>query len=113
MPKDPAENQDQYKIAGGQLNEYEFRQNEGAMSEQAHPDAPPHGGEGLRGADEPQAPQNVAERIRQLTEEVQERVQRKREQEKANAAAARAARRGAAKKAVKGGAKKTAKLRRH
>jgi hypothetical protein len=41
-----------------------------------------------RGADEPQAPQNVAERIHQLTEEAQERVRRIREREEAKAAAA-------------------------
>ncbi|MCA1634212.1 MAG: hypothetical protein LC802_11090 [Acidobacteria bacterium] len=109
MPKDPAENQDQYKIAGGQLNEYEFQQNEGAMTEQERHDSLPHGAEGLRGADEPNAPQNVAERIRQLTEQVQERAQRQREKEAAKAAAQKAARRGGAKKSASGGSGKAAR----
>src|ERR671920_912560 len=78
MPKDPAENQDQYKIQGGFLNEYEFNQGKGEMEEQAHqvPDDAPV--EGLRGAAEPGLPENVAERIRQVEERAHEIVERRR-----------------------------------
>lgn len=78
MPKDRAEVQDQYKIGGGQLNEYEFNQGKGEMEEQEHPT--PEGGhvEGLRGADEPNAPQNVAERIREVEQRAHEIVERRR-----------------------------------
>src|ERR687892_729829 len=78
MPKDPAENQDQYKIEGGFLNEHEFNVNKGAMEEQAHqvPDDVPV--EGLRGAAEPGLPENVAERIRQVEERAHEIVERRR-----------------------------------
>jgi len=34
MPKDPVRNVDRYKIRGGQLNAFEFHQNQGAVSEQ-------------------------------------------------------------------------------
>ena len=96
MPKDKAEIQDQYKIRGGSLNEHELEVNKGVYvsDQQAHGDLP-HGGEGLRGADEPNAPQNVAARIEQLTEEVHERFERKRARE---AEQQRAARKGAAKR---------------
>ncbi len=36
MPKDPARNQPNYKIGGGQLNEFEFAQNQGAMTTAEH-----------------------------------------------------------------------------
>ena len=35
MPKDPKKNVDRYKIAGGDLNEFEFHQNQAALAEQA------------------------------------------------------------------------------
>src|SRR5215208_954797 len=78
MPKDRAEVQDQYKIGGGSLNEYEFEQSKGEYEEQAHqtPEGAPV--EGLRGAAEPNAPQNVAERIRQVEERAHEIVERRR-----------------------------------
>ena len=34
MPKDPPRNQPNYKIGGYHLNEYEFTQHEGAMTEE-------------------------------------------------------------------------------
>lgn len=34
MPKDPTKNIPQYKIRGGQLNEFEFQQNQGDVTEQ-------------------------------------------------------------------------------
>ena len=34
MPKDPTKNITQYKIAGGELNEYEFQQNQEEIAEQ-------------------------------------------------------------------------------
>src|SRR5215213_4420316 len=78
MPKDRAEVQDQYKIGGGSLNEYEYEQSKGEYEEQAHPvpdDAPV---EGLRGAAEPGLPENVAERIGQVEERAHEIVERRR-----------------------------------
>src|SRR5215207_8839469 len=78
MPKDRAEVQDQYKIGGGSLNEYEYEQSKGEYEEQAHqvPDDAPV--EGLRGAAEPGLPENVAERIRQVEERAHEIVERRR-----------------------------------
>src|SRR5215211_2541736 len=114
MPKDPAENQDQYKIQGGLLNEYEFNQSKGEYEEQAHqvPDDAPV--EGLRGAAEPGLPENVAERIRQVEERAHEIVERRRAKQggggqkgsgkaaKKSAPAAKKAAKGANKKAAKG-----------
>ena len=37
MPKDPKKNVDRYKIRGGDLNEFEFRQNQGQVKEPATP----------------------------------------------------------------------------
>ena len=109
MPKDKAEVQDQYKIRGGSLNEHELELNKGAYDQQAHADLP-HGGEGLRGADEPNAPQNVAARIEQLTEEVRERVARRREREAApSKGAGKAAKRTQKSIIQKGGAAKSAR----
>lgn len=34
MPKDPVRNVDRYKVRGGHLNEFEYHQNQGAVSEQ-------------------------------------------------------------------------------
>src|ERR1041384_5251691 len=78
MPKDRAEVQDQYKIGGGSLNEFEFDQSKGEMEEQGH--ARPEGeyAEGLRGAAEPSAPQNVAERIQQVEQRAHEIVEQRR-----------------------------------
>jgi hypothetical protein len=97
MPKDRAEVQDQYKIGGGSLNEYEFDQSKGEMeeSEQQSPEGAPV--EGLRGADEPNAPQNVAERIHQVEERAHEIVERRRAKQAGGGAA------------LKGGAKQAAK----
>ena len=135
MPKDRAEVQDQYKIAGGSLNEYEYEQSKGEYGEQSHqaPEGAPV--EGLRGASEPGLPENVAERIRQVEERAHEIVEKRRAKQgggagkaaakksakgATKAAAAKkgaakkgggkgaAAKKGAAKKAVKGGAKKGA-----
>ena len=36
MPKDKTDVQEQYKIGGGSLNEYEFNQDKGGMEEQEH-----------------------------------------------------------------------------
>jgi hypothetical protein len=35
MPKDPKRNVDRYKVAGGELNEFEFHQNQGKVKESA------------------------------------------------------------------------------
>ena len=34
MPKDPKKNIDRYKIRGGDINEFEYNQNQGALTEQ-------------------------------------------------------------------------------
>lgn len=47
MPKDPARNRDRYAIRGGQLNEFDFNQQHGEISQQQN--AP---GQGPQGADE-------------------------------------------------------------
>jgi hypothetical protein len=92
MPKDRAEVQDQYKIGGGSLNEYEFNQGKGEMEEQEH--QTPEGGyvaEGLHGADEPNAPQNVAERIREVEQRAHEIVERRRAKAGAGKSASKSA----------------------
>jgi hypothetical protein len=38
MPKDPTKNIDRYKVAGGDLNEFEFQQNQEELSEQGSPE---------------------------------------------------------------------------
>src|SRR5205085_1335154 len=77
MPKDRTENVDRYKVRGGQLNEYELERNEGEF-ESARAGSQPEGGEGLRGADEPNAPRRVAERIQQVEQRAHEIVERRR-----------------------------------
>jgi hypothetical protein len=106
MPKDRAEVQDQYKIGGGSLNEFEFDRSKGEMEGQEH--HAPEGGyeEGLHGADEPQAPQNVAERIRQVEQRAHEIVERRRA--KASGGAGKSAKKPAGKAAAKS-SKKAAK----
>ena len=48
MPKDPPRNQPNYKIGGYHLNEYEFEQNHGAITEEeVQFPTPKHGAEGL------------------------------------------------------------------
>src|ERR1043166_6349209 len=110
MPKDRAEVQDQYKIGGGSLNEFEFDRSKGEMEEHEH--ARPEGEQGeslLRGAAEPNAPQNVAERIRRVEEAAHEKVKRLRAKRgEGRKGAAAASKRGAKKGAAKG-AKRAAK----
>src|SRR5687767_6407597 len=112
MPKDPAENQDQYKIQGGFLNEYELEQNKGVYEESAQQASDEAPVEGLRGAAEPGLPQNVAERIRQVEERAHEIVERRRAKQGGGApegASKKGAGKAAAKKSAKAGAKKPAK----
>src|SRR5215207_1256115 len=113
MPKDRAEVQDQYKIGGGSLNEYEYEQSKGEYEEQTHqvPDDAPV--EVLRGAAEPGLPENVAERIRQVEERAHEIVERRRAKQGgggAGKAAKKSAKKPAqaSKKAAKGAAKAAA-----
>jgi hypothetical protein len=99
MPKDRAENIDRYKIRGGQLNEYEFEQNEGELTAQEHEHSE-HGGEGLHGASEPNSPQNVAERIREVERHAHEIVERRRAKQSAGASSKKgAAKKGSTKRA--------------
>lgn len=39
MPKDAKKNVDRYKIRGGDLNEFEFRQNQGQVKESTDPNS--------------------------------------------------------------------------
>jgi hypothetical protein len=89
MPKDRAEVQDQYKIGGGSLNEYEFNQDKGEMEEQEHQTPEGVHAEGLHGADEPNAPQNVAERIKQVEQRAHEIVERRRAKQSSGGAASK------------------------
>src|SRR5438105_4662256 len=110
MGKDRTENIDRYKVRGGHLNEYEYRQNEGALEESREGGVPEGGEELLRGAAEPNAPQNLAERIRQIEEAAHEKVERRRAKPGGGGAGRKGASRGGAKrggKAAKKGAKKS------
>jgi hypothetical protein len=118
MPKDKTENIDRYKIRGGHINEFEFSLNEGAMTEQERERFDEQHGEGLHGASEPGAPQNVAQRIRHVEEVAREKVKHRREQQGGAAAAKTAGAKksgkksGAASKSTSGRAKKSAAKKR-
>ncbi|MDQ3907374.1 MAG: hypothetical protein M3268_03415 [Acidobacteriota bacterium] len=84
MAKDPWKNQPNYKIGGGQLNEYEFNRQHGALTEQEHSHLPgqPQGqaGEAATDAQPAEGDPNEspeARRIRELMEEVHEKVVRR------------------------------------
>src|SRR5437588_6697983 len=98
MPKDRTENIDRYKVRGGQLNEYELERNEGEF-EDSRASSQPEGGEGLRGADEPNAPRRIAERIQQVEQRAHEIVERRRAKQAGGRASKKGARKGGAKKA--------------
>src|SRR2546423_15676851 len=100
MPKDRTENIDRYKVRGGQLNGYELERNEGEFGE-ARAGTQPQGGEGLRGADEPNAPRRIAERIQQVEQRAHEIVERRRAKQAGGGASKKGARKGGAKKAGK------------
>lgn len=113
MPKDRTENIDRYKVRGGQPNEFELDRNEGAVAEEERRHALGQSQEGeslLRGGAEPGLPQNVAERIREVTEAAREKVERRRRlREARDKPPHAAARKGGAKKAAKKAAGKSAK----
>ena len=120
MPKDRAEAQDQYKIGGGSLNEFEFDQSKGEMEERERQTPEGAHAEGLHGAEEPNAPQNVAERVRQVEERAHEIVERRRRKQSTGGAASKGgagkaslkstnAENRAAGKAAKSGSKSAAK----
>src|SRR2546421_6370441 len=108
MPKDRTENIDRYKVRGGQLNEYELERNEGEF-EDARAGTQPQGGEGLRGADEPNAPRRVAERVQQVEQRAHEIVERRKAKKAGGRVSQKGARKGSAKKAGKKAAGKSAK----
>jgi hypothetical protein len=101
MPKDRAEVQDQYKIGGGSLNEYEFDRSKGEMEEQERQSPEGTPAEGLHGAAESNAPQNVAARIRQVEERAHEIVERRRAKQSGSTARTGSAQKGAGKAAQK------------
>lgn len=55
MPKDAKKNIDRYKIRGGELNEYEFRQNQALVKESTMPGWPTAPGQAM-GNEEPAKP---------------------------------------------------------
>ncbi|MCA1614263.1 MAG: hypothetical protein LC800_09025 [Acidobacteria bacterium] len=122
MPKIPARNQPNYKIGGGELNEYEYNQQHGQLTTEERnpfelPQAQAGGGEEGEAA-LPQSPQEAeAERIRQVMEAAQRKAQAGRKGGKATvsgvhppaAAAEGGAKSGGGKRAAKKSAKKSAK----
>src|SRR5205085_1173272 len=89
--------------------EYEFDRSKGEMEEQERQTPEGAHAEGLHGADEPNAPQNVAERIKQVEQRAHEIVERRRAKQSKGVAALKGGAGKAAKKGAKKAAKKTAK----
>ncbi|MGB7926429.1 MAG: hypothetical protein WCF57_24525, partial [Pyrinomonadaceae bacterium] len=75
MPKDPAENQDQYKIGGGFLNEFEFQQNKGALTEEEHQRFQRQQEERQEGEAD-REPQSEAERIERMMEDARVKAEK-------------------------------------
>jgi hypothetical protein len=72
MPKDPAENINQYKIRGGTLNEFEFHKNQEELSEQEKE----HMAAGQTDLLPGDPPQVVAQRVKELEAEVHEKAEK-------------------------------------
>ncbi|MDX6693047.1 MAG: hypothetical protein QOF02_650 [Blastocatellia bacterium] len=75
MPKDPKRNRSNYDIGGGEINEFEFHQNQGAMAEEMRARFEQLETERRESGDA--EPPSEAERIAQLMEAVREKVARK------------------------------------
>jgi hypothetical protein len=109
MPKDPTRNQPNYKIGGHHLNEFEFEQQHGAMTEAEHERFQRRQAEAAAG--EQAAPQTEAERIQQLMADVHEQVEQRKERAQGGAAKSarkgRTAKKGATKKAGAQATKRT------
>jgi hypothetical protein len=75
MPKDPKRNRSNYDIGGGDINEFEFHQNQGAMTEEMRARFEQSETQRMEGGDA--EPMSEAERIAQLMEAVREKVARK------------------------------------
>jgi hypothetical protein len=75
MPKDPAENINQYKIRGGTLNEFDFHKNQEELSEQEKEAAEQLAAEqtDLLPGDPPQV---AAQRVKELEAEVHEKAEK-------------------------------------
>ena len=86
MAKDPTKHKQNYQIDGQKLNEYEFTQSHGAITED---EQNRFGDQQRQSGDQFDAPQTEAERIQQLMDDVHERVQREKEKEAAREAAKR------------------------
>ena len=84
MPKDPTRNQPNYKIDGQKLNEYEFTQSHGAITEE---ERNRFAEQQRQSGDQFATPQTEAERIQTLMDDVHERVQHEKEKEAAREAA--------------------------
>lgn len=118
MPRDPWKNQPNYKIGGGQLNEYEFNRQHGALTEQEK--QPFEFQEQERELPDESGATDEAGRVRRLMEEAHEKVERrqgaratsgakKSGTQKSGARKSGGAKKSAARTAKKGAAKKGAK----
>jgi hypothetical protein len=87
MPKDPKRNRSYYDIGGGDINQFEFHQNQGAITEEEHQRFQRSQAE--RGeTDVPEAgPQSEAERIEQMMEAAREKVARRKSKQSTQTAA--------------------------
>ncbi len=95
MPKDPTRNIERYKIGGTHLNEFEFHQNQGRITEQFEPSGMAPGTQ----------PLTKAEQIAQITAEAHRKVQKHRKQ----TAKAETSKSSARSKSASGLAKKSSK----
>jgi hypothetical protein len=112
MAKDPWKNQPNYKIGGGTINEYEFNQQHGALTEQEHAHLPgqPQGPTGNEPDESPEDENGSGEstealRIRRMMDEAREKVARRGGGRKASGASKNTAKKSGAKGAKKSGAK--------
>lgn len=78
MPKDPPRNQPNYKIGGGHLNEFEFQQQKGSLTEEEKDRFARQEEERRVREDETDAtPQTEAKRVSQLMERAREKASRR------------------------------------
>jgi hypothetical protein len=108
MAKDAWKNQPNYKIGGGTINEYEFNQQHGALTEQENAHLPGQGEGATPDApwdDADPAASPEAQRIRRLTEEAHEKVERRKRKAGGTQPATRPAGAGRAAQTSGGGSK--------
>ncbi len=83
MPKDGSRNADQFKIRGGQMNDFEFNKRQEARQNAHGHFAKQDEERQTREGETPAAPQTEAERIKQFMADVREKVQRKKRKQTA------------------------------